>query len=324
MTTILLESLIQKYDNSKLNIHFDCKCNGVIFDSKQVILEKSSDNFTVDYDLLIGADGARSSVRNSFLKLPLFEYEQKYVSDDYKTLLILNKNEDAGVELKFGYVHGWSLKNGTRFLAVPQADNNCSCTVIFPRNKNQVESLATTAEVMNFFENNFPEIGKLLPESEAEAFWQRPISNILTIRCSYYHYNDSVLIIGDAAHAVSPSLGQGCNSAFEDVAIFDSLLDEYNDDLGKTLAQFTIRRKPDAHALLELCESPRPFAKILFIELFFRQTIAQILHKLFPQKFPPFLFNMIRETTIPYAEILKHYQNWVSKVNRSNQKFFAR
>jgi hypothetical protein len=33
--------------------------------------------------------------------------------------------------------------------------------------------------------------------------------------------------MGDAAHAVSPSLGQGCNAALEDVVIFDQLLDEY-------------------------------------------------------------------------------------------------
>ncbi len=274
--------------------------------------------------MLIGADGAGSVVRNNFLKLPLFEYEQKYASDDYKTVVIPSRNEQAGVELKLGYVHGWSLDNGTGFLAVPQPSNICSCVLTFPRNKNQVENLATKAEVLDFFQNNFPEISKLLPESEAEEFLKRPTSNILTIRCSYYHYDDSVLIIGDAAHAVSPSLGQGCNSAFEDVAIFDGLLDEYNDDLAQALPQFTIRRKPDAHALLELSESPRPLAKILFFELLLRQIFAQTLHKLFPQKFPPFLFNMIRETTIPYAEILKNYQNWVSKVKRSNQRFFAR
>ena len=40
-----------------------------------------------------------------------------------------------------------------------------------------------------------------------------------TVRCSQL-VGPSVLLIGDAGHAVTPNLGQGCNSALEDVGVF--------------------------------------------------------------------------------------------------------
>ena len=38
------------------------------------------------------------------------------------------------------------------------------------------------------------------------------------VRCSQLH-GPRVVVVGDAAHAVSPSMGQGCNSALEDITV---------------------------------------------------------------------------------------------------------
>mmetsp|Transcript_13708 Transcript_13708/g.29448 ORF Transcript_13708/g.29448 Transcript_13708/m.29448 type:complete len:647 (+) Transcript_13708:128-2068(+) len=45
------------------------------------------------------------------------------------------------------------------------------------------------------------------------------------VRCSQLH-GPRVILLGDAAHAVSPSLGQGCNASLEDVTVLQQLLDE--------------------------------------------------------------------------------------------------
>ena len=47
---------------------------------------------------------------------------------------------------------------------------------------------------------------------------------------------------------------KGCNAALEDAAIFDNLLDEFADNWASVSAQFTVRCKADAHALVELRE----------------------------------------------------------------------
>jgi kynurenine 3-monooxygenase len=49
-------------------------------------------------------------------------------------------------------------------------------------------------------------------------------------------------------------LRKGCNAALEDAAIFDNLLNEFADNWASVIAQFTVRRKADAHALVELRE----------------------------------------------------------------------
>ena len=180
-------------------------------------------------------------------------------------------------------------------------------------------------EVWQFFRDRFPEIAELLSESEAEAFLHRPISTISTIRCNRYHHGDSVLLIGDAAHASSPSLGQGCNAAFEDVAFFNELLDKYSDDISEAIKQFTLRRKPDAHALVELSDYAFPLSsKLMSFEFLIKLRIAQIMHQLFPKFFSPSFLQLISETTVPYSEILNSYKGWVSRVKQANEKFLEK
>jgi len=71
-------------------------------------------------------------------------------------------------------------------------------------------------------------------------------------QCWPYHYEDSVLILGDAAHAMVPFYGQGMNAGFQDVLVLDRILDETQGDLSKALATYSARRHPDAIAICDL------------------------------------------------------------------------
>jgi kynurenine 3-monooxygenase len=152
---------------------------------------------------------------------------------------------------------------------------------------------------------------------EAEALLHRPVARVLTVRCQRFHYGDSILLLGDAAHAVSPSLGQGCNCALQDVFIFAQLLAKYEDNWAQALPEFTKIRIPDAQALRELSDYSFPRSKLLIFEFFLRLTLAKILHKLFPRRFQPFVFDLIFDTTMPYSEVLQLSQGWIAKVKRS-------
>jgi kynurenine 3-monooxygenase len=322
----LLKTLSETYDHSRLNIHFDHSCTGVNFETKTATFRNTAvipteAETTVSYDLLVGADGARSRIREAFFDMKQFGLEQKYIPWDYKSILLPSSDETFKLGLKPGYLHSWRIDNGTTVLLVHQSDGSMSGVITFPREHHSVVDLSSAEEVLQFFQKYFPDVGQLMPPAEAEAFLTRPPSSTLTIRCSHYHYGDSVLLIGDAAHAVSPSIGQGCNSALEDVAILDQLLDEAADNLAEAIAQFTLRRKPDAHALVELSDYVFPSSnKRLIMEFFLRQRFAQLLHQLFPKRFSPSLLQLIHESTIPYSEILNLYQNWIAKVKRANER----
>ena len=324
LTKVLLSTLEEKYGSELLGIHFESSCTRVDLAAKKAYFATLESELTIDYDLIIGADGAKSVVRKAFQDTPLFELEQKYINNDYKSLYLPGDRDDRShTVLESGKIHSWRLQDGTVILLLHQFDGTMAGVIHFPRNNNQIVGLSSEAEVKQFFLDNFPELGRLMSESEVSAFLKRPIATTLTIRCNRYHHGNNALLIGDAAHAVSPALGQGCNSALEDVTLLNRLLDRYSDNLDLVLEQFTRRRLADAHAVVELSNHTLPFKQSLFIQLIIRQRIAKLLHGLFPQRFFPPLFEALHESSIPYSEILKRYRGWCNEVRKSKPEFYS-
>lgn len=71
------------------------------------------------------------------------------------------------------------------------------------------------------------------------------------IRCSRLD-GPGVLLLGDAAHAVTPVFGQGANSALESCKVLGEVLQEAQGDLDQVPGAFTAARLADMHALNEL------------------------------------------------------------------------
>ena len=61
-----------------------------------------------------------------------------------------------------------------------------------------------------------------------------------------------VALIGDAAHSVTPVLGQGCNSSLEDCAILAAALERCGGDIDTALTQYNHERHADVLALTKL------------------------------------------------------------------------
>ncbi|MBE9007702.1 FAD-dependent monooxygenase [Fortiea sp. LEGE XX443] len=319
----LLEQLTTKGD--RVNIHFNHQCTQVDFTAKQVKFKKIEPEAEIifDYDLLIGADGARSVIRESFLDTDNFECEQKYAPNDYKSIFLPNPDQQLGNKWQPDKVHSWRLDDGTNVLLVYQIDKSLSGVVVFPHQNKAIAELTTTEKVLSYFHQNFPEIAPLIPSTEAGDFVNRPVSRVPTVRCNRYHHGDSLMVMGDAAHAVSPALGQGCNAALEDVVIFDQILDECADDLPVAVEQFTNHRQADGNALVELSDYAFPNSKKLFFELLLRNNLSKYLHPILPKFFLPSLFELVAEGKLSYSEILNLYQDWISRVKKSNHSILS-
>ena len=64
LVTILLKQLTETSTPNQVKVHFHCECMAVDATAKTLRLKPSEgDSFTVHYDLLVGADGARSQIR---------------------------------------------------------------------------------------------------------------------------------------------------------------------------------------------------------------------------------------------------------------------
>ena len=326
----LLSSLLAVAETSRLRLQFNCKCISVDFDRQTILFEPVSPDaqvekpFLVTYDRLVGADGSRSSVRSQFLKTPCFDFEQATYRSYYKTLFFPSKNNENGGHLQPQAFHVLRPEEGISFIASPQVGGGYIGVMYIPRVKQEMLNFESVAQVKDFFRQYLPDISPLLSDGEAENFMRRPISTQVKLRCNRYHYGETVLLVGDAAHAVSATTGQGCNSALEDANIFDSLLDECEENWKLALAKFTEKRQPDALALWELDDNIVPVSKLLFVEFILRERWEKIANRWFPNLVAPAIRDCLTGSTLSYAEILKNHRGWVAKVKASNQKIASR
>lgn len=322
LVLMLLEQLTEKYSPPALTIGFDCLCDRLDDEQQTVSFKKATgEDFLVHYEQLIGADGARSQVRAQLTTHYGFTYEQAYVPDAYRSIFLDRKNPAQDLELVPDRIHTANLSNNCRIILAPQPGDRLHGAFIFNADNNPLEPFTTPAEILDYFEENLPTFRQLMSPAEAEALLHRPTARLVTIKCDRFHYGDRILLLGDAAHAVSPSIGQGCNSALEDIAIINELLNstqhEGQDDWSQAIAQFSERRVADAHALKSLSDYSFPRSKWLIPEFFLRLIIGRKLNKWFPQWFNPFVFDLVLDTDLPYSEVLRLSQGWISKVERS-------
>lgn len=126
----------------------------------------------------------------------------------------------------------------------------------------------------------------------------------MTIHCAPLTYGELIALIGDAAHAMVPFLGQGMNAGFEDCTVIDSLLDQHGEDWGAVLREYERQRKPDCDAVTE--PSLRNFTELTELagdsSFLLQKKLEHKNHRLYPDRFIP-LYMRVAFTHIPYSQI---------------------
>src|SRR5262249_50790183 len=134
-------------------------------------------------------------------------------------------------------------------VALPNRDRTLRGTLVLPEERTQ--ELRTAATMEAFLHTSFPDILPYLVETP-EALLHKPLGEIITIRCGVLHHAGAVLLLGDAAHAVVPFMGQGVNIGLEDCQVLAELFDEHGADLERVFATMTARRRPEGLACADL------------------------------------------------------------------------
>jgi kynurenine 3-monooxygenase len=237
------------------------------------------------FKLIIGADGAYSSVRSAFQISDLFDYSQSYIEHGYKELTIPAEKAKEH-KLEKNALHIWP-RESFMLIALPNLDDSFTCTLFFPfQGPLSFASIKGKADVHSFFQNYFPDALPLMPTLE-EDFLSNPTSSLVTIQCWPWAKNNS-LLIGDAAHGIVPFFGQGMNAGFEDCRVLNDLLNLHRDDWGRVVPEFQALRKPDTDAIAQLALGNLVDGPSFIL----RKKIEARLNQLFPDHWIP-LYSMV-------------------------------
>jgi len=124
------------------------------------------------------------------------------------------------------------------------------------------------------------------------------------VHCNFYHsVQTGIVIMGDAAHATSPSIGMGMNTALRDAQMFHKILRETNDDFDKALPKFSKDRVKEGNALSDLAfhlyclDNKQQMKEVLHM------TIRSKLHSMFPRFVDNHAQNIIGQRGVPLSEV---------------------
>jgi kynurenine 3-monooxygenase len=281
-----------------VNFHFEHRCTDVDLNQPFITFEHNGVPKTVEAPVIFATDGAFSAVRYALQRTDRFDYRQFYLEHGYKELTI-PAHPDGSHQLDPNALHIWPRGN-FMLIALPNADGTFTCTLFLPyEGEAAFEHLTDTSAVESFFRRYFPDTLALMPHL-AQEFFANPTASLVTIQCNPWQWQNRILLMGDASHAIVPFYGQGMNAGFEDCTILDQMCDELGGDWSRIIPAFARRRKPDADAIAELAQ--RNFIEMRDLvgdpKFLLRKKIAALLSERHPDFLPS--YSLVTFTNTPY------------------------
>lgn len=229
--------LLSEIDSKKINLN-----------KKLVALKQNGQQVTVtfedesksEFDLVIGADGIRSVVRKSiFGDMPLRYSDQTCWRGMTKFTLPADK--------QFNSYEMWGKQKGLRFGFVPTAPDEVYYFTTFFTSAGGKDDPQKLKKALLQKYSCFGDTPVQLIESTPEENIIR--SDIFDLQPIEQWWKGHVVLLGDAAHATTPNLGQGGCQAVEDAFVIAKCLKE-NSSIEKALGQYqTIRFQKALHVV---------------------------------------------------------------------------
>lgn len=240
----------------------------------------------IDYDVLVGADGARSVVRECFTR-DVYDFETDF-GDIFNAFRAVHVTKPPSLDPHGIYILPDIFPKMTG-IVLPMPGNMSNISIGVPRNN--FDSIAEELKsddvkvVSQYLRKNF----KAFELHDYDDFAHKWIDNkrwnrTAMVHCNMYHNTKAcAVLMGDAAHATSPSIGMGMNTALRDAQKLFELIVEYDDDWSKILPEYSKIRVPEGNSLTDLAFHLYCFDTTTQLIETFHQVVRSKLHMWFPK-----------------------------------------
>ncbi|PTJ72720.1 FAD-dependent monooxygenase [Staphylococcus hyicus] len=214
--TLLRQSLVDTIATyvDQQHIYFNYEVTGVHASNNRVTLDFST-NESEHFDLVVAADGIHSTIRQSVAPDTKVRYQGytcfRGVVEDMNTC-------DHIAEEYWG-------KKG-RFGIVPLLNGKAYWFATINAKEKDPNYLHFNKPYLQAYFNHFPEKVRMILDKQPETeILHHDIYDLKPLKS--FVFDQRIVLLGDAAHATTPNMGQGASQAMEDAIVLNNVLLKY-------------------------------------------------------------------------------------------------
>ena len=279
-------------ESGNLTLHYNTKALFVDSEFRRLVVRSETPEsrdegsnlsglIPLDYDLLLGCDGIRSVVRNAFITNHRdFQFTLR---DAFSMMKSLHITRPSNVDEGRFFILFNCLPNMTSF-TIPERGGQLNFACGYQLDKPcDAAMLSDDPKVVRQYLTKHFKAFDLDCDEVALEWVRQPWNTVQQVHCNFYHSTLlQALLLGDAAHATLPNLGQGMNQALVDAVVLNDLLDKYEEDLDEVLPAFSKERVKEGNALTDLSFHTYSLSRSMQLEIIMRQSIRRFLKRIFP------------------------------------------
>lgn len=214
-------------------VHLGKKCVDVDTLSPTVRFDSGEE---IEPELIVGADGAGSAVRNSLFSETELRYADEIAYRGLAETTLSDEMSHTGAEI-------WG--SGVRFGYFPLNDRVYWFATMVASAPDNVPEM-TPAELANRFEELSAPIPDLISMTDEEDIVRTPLMDLPALDT---WSRENATLLGDAAHAMTPNLAQGSAQAMEDAIVLAQSVAE-SGTTPRAFSAYETRRKDRADSVV--------------------------------------------------------------------------